>query len=120
VIDEEEGTEIRQGYKSFREKAKPYNYLIRAFLMLILLMNVGYNIIVFKDNIVVTQTYVSTFSEPISDYNDIEFNIEKPFQTLYGDDPFVDEEFERDKAILNIIFSLWVFTMLRYGKPNLD
>lgn len=103
-----------------RKNAEPYKVWIRLALMAICLINVGYNVMVFKDNIrfEAHDLDIIDITKGIKTQDDI-FNVSvnnRPLASSYVVDHSTDHEFERDKAILNIIFSLFVFTLLRYGK----
>ena len=91
--------------------------IVRYVLMFVLLFDVIFNLMAFKDNIY----YVE---QDFNIQNAESFNIDDMFK----DDNLIDIEnkinvihemsFQRDKTLLNLIFDLWLFLMIRYGRPN--
>ncbi len=111
--------------QSFSERMQPYKMYVRFGLMFMLLFNVGYNIIQFKDNVRFTEEELGIINN-VPDFDnkqDIQLNeiyLSNSINEQYVEDPLLDHDLQRDVAILNIIFSLFVFTLLRYGKGIKD
>ena len=93
-----------------------YKLTLRYILMIILLIHIGFNIVEFKNNL----------TTDIKDYNE---NLDKEFmhnlslnydyKSLYDIEPkqtSLGKDMQRDIILLDTMFSLFLFIIIRYGR----
>lgn len=108
--------------EQWKDKIQPYKMWVRFILMGILIINIGYNILEFKDNVRFSKEELGIIDyESNTNVYDLNINsLSTSSMDRFVKESYVDHELERDIAMMNIMFSLFIFILIRYGKGYQD
>lgn len=98
-----------------------HKYMVRQVLMLILVFHVGMNVIEYKETLKIE---VVSNDQQYQEFNfnidDLNVGYDSLYNDNYQDDIEIDQGMRRDNILLDTLFSLFLFHLVRYGKGKND